>query len=60
VNKHINDMTAAELRTAFEYCGHVANDEAAPEQLRDEASDLAESISFLLADPAKAVRNERH
>lgn len=50
MNKHTNDMNAMELRAALDYCNRVAKDKAAPAQLRDEAKDLAVSITFRLAE----------
>lgn len=50
MNQHINRMNREQLRAALEYCSRVANDTDAPMQLRDEAEDLATSITWRLAE----------
>ncbi len=50
MNKHINKMDHSELTNALNYCKRVASDKNAPVQLRDEAEDLATSITFRLRE----------
>jgi hypothetical protein len=50
VNQHINRMNREQLRAALNYCKRVAGDKNAPMQLRDEAEDLATSITFRLRE----------